>query len=70
MSSENFQDGHHGGHLDYWYGMLLAVLNLHVTLMPPNKFQLNLTWFGRRCCLKNFKMTTMVAIFDSGTERF
>ena len=26
--------------------------------------------FGRRCRLKNFKMATMAAILDIGTERF
>ena len=26
--------------------------------------------FGRRCCLKNFKMAVMADILDIGTERF
>ena len=26
--------------------------------------------FGRRCCLKNFKIAAMAAILDIGTERF
>ena len=26
--------------------------------------------FGRRCCLNNFKMATMPAILDIGTEQF
>ena len=43
MSFE-FQDGHHGGHLGYRSGMILAILNLYVTLMPPIKFQLNPTY--------------------------
>ena len=43
MSFEKFQDGHHGGHLGYWNGMILAILNLHVATMPP-KFQLNPTY--------------------------
>ena len=38
---EEFQDGHHGGHLGYQKGMILAILNLYVAIMPPTKFQLN-----------------------------
>ena len=55
-SLEEFQDGHHGCHLGYWNGTILAVLNLCVTMMPPIKFQLNRTGFRRRCRLNNFKM--------------
>ena len=44
MWFEEFQDGHHGGHLGYWNGTILAILNLCVTVMPPIKFQLNLTY--------------------------
>ena len=40
MSFEDFQDG---GHLRYRNEMILAVLNLHVALMPFTKFGLNLT---------------------------
>ena len=43
MSFEEFQDGHHGGHLEYGNVMILAILNLCVTVMPPIKFQLNQT---------------------------
>ena len=32
-----------GGHLGYRNGMILAILNLCVTVMPPIKFQLNWT---------------------------
>ena len=42
--SEDFQDGHHGGHLGYQNGMILAILNLYVALMPPIKFQLTPTY--------------------------
>ena len=38
MSFEEFQDG---GHLGYRNGTILAILNLHVTVMPPIKFRLN-----------------------------
>ena len=51
----------------YWNGTILAILNLCVTVMPPIKFQLNQTGF-RRCRLKNFKMVTLEAILDIGTE--
>ena len=43
MSFEEFQDGHRGGHLGYWNGMILAFLNLCVTVMLPIKFWLNPT---------------------------
>ena len=56
MSFEEFQDDHHGGHLGYRNGNILAILNLYNAPIPPIKFRLNLTWFGQRCHLKNFKM--------------
>ena len=40
MSFEEFQDGHCG----HWKGANLAFLNLHVSPMPPTKFQLNPTY--------------------------
>ena len=39
-----FQDCHHGSHLECRNGMNLAVLNLHVSPMPLIKFQLNQTY--------------------------
>ena len=66
MSFKEFQDGHRGGHLGYRNGIILAILNLCVTVMPPIKFQLN--WTGFRCRLKNFKMAALAAILDIGTE--
>ena len=44
MSFVASQDGHHGGHLGYRMGTILAILNLHVATMPPTKFQLNPTY--------------------------
>ena len=44
MSFEEFQDGHHGGHLGYRNGLILAILILYVTVTPPIKFQLNPTY--------------------------
>ena len=47
MSFQYFQAGHHGGHLGFRNWTNLAILNLHVTLMPPSKVEFNLT-----CCLE------------------
>ena len=44
MSFEEFQDGHHGGHLGYGNRMILAILNLYVAPMPSIKFPLNMTY--------------------------
>ena len=44
MLFEEFQDDGHGSHLGYRNGMILAILNLCVTLMLPIKFWLNLTY--------------------------
>ena len=44
MLFEEFQDGCRGGHLGYWNGTILAILNLYVAPMPPIKFWLNLTY--------------------------
>ena len=44
MSFEEFQVGGHGGHLGYWDGTILAILNLYITPMPPIKFPLNLIY--------------------------
>ena len=44
MSSEEFQDGRHGGHFGYRNQTILAILNLYVAQMPSIKFRLNLTY--------------------------
>ena len=44
ISFEEFQDGPRGGHLGYRKGMILAILNLCVTVMLPIKFWLNPTY--------------------------
>ena len=46
MSFEEFRDGHHGSHLAYQNGTILAILNLYNTPMLPIKFWLNLTGLG------------------------
>ena len=38
MSFEEFQVGRHSGHFGYRNGMILAILNLCVTVMPPSSF--------------------------------
>ena len=43
-SFEEFQDGHHSGHLGYQNRTILAILNLYNAPMPPIKFRLNLTY--------------------------
>ena len=59
MLFEKFQDGHHGSHLGYRNRMILAILNLYLTVMPPIKFQLNQTYgLG----------DVVAAILDIGTE--
>ena len=36
-----FQDGGHGGHLEFPIGTILATFDLQVTLMLPSKFGVN-----------------------------
>ena len=64
MSFEEFQDGHQGSHLGYQNVMILAILNLCVTVMPSIKFQLNQTVF-KRCRLKKFKMAARLPWWPS-----
>ena len=54
MSFQDFQAGQHGSHLRYWNKTNLAILNLHVTPMPPTKFGLNLT-FWEQIRLEDFQ---------------
>ena len=68
MWFKDFQDGHHGSHLGYQNGTILAILNLYGASIPSIKFRLNQTYSLGRGHLKNFKMTTMAAILDIGTD--
>ena len=43
-----------GGNLGCWNGTNLAVLNLHVSPMPPTKFQLNLTYLSGADVISRF----------------
>ena len=38
-SFEEYKDGCHGGHLGYWKGRILAILNLHVAMILSTKFR-------------------------------
>ena len=71
----DFQDGHHGGHLGFAIGTILATFDLQVTLMLPSKFGVN--WpFGSGEEAKidfqdgghgghhGFPIGTILAIFD------
>ena len=40
-SKKKFQDSGHGGHLGFPIRMILAIFDLHVTVMLSTKFQLN-----------------------------
>ena len=44
ITTEDYQDGHHGGLLGYRNKTILAILNFHVASMPPTKFWLNPTY--------------------------
>ena len=44
MSFEEFQETGYGGHLRYWNWMILAILKLHVAMIPSAKFQFNPTY--------------------------
>ena len=44
MWFEDFQDCRGGGHLTYRNETILAILNIHVPVMPPIKFGLNQTY--------------------------
>ena len=55
MWFEDFQDGHHGGHLGCRNRMILATLNLYVASLPPTKFGLNPTGFMIRMWFEDFQ---------------
>ena len=55
MSFEEFQNGPHGGNLGRWNGTNLAVLNLHASIMPPTKFQLNPTYIPEQMLFQDFQ---------------
>ena len=67
MWSEEFQDARHGGHLGYWNKMILAILNLNNTPMPPIKFKLNQTYrSGDFVCVEVLRPSQPNGIMSSG----
>ena len=68
----DFQDGHHGGHLGFPIGMILAVFDLQVTLLLPTRFQVKWTFGsgeeGKKLVFQDgysgFPIGTILAIFD------
>ena len=70
MSFEEFQDVRlAGSHLGYWNETIIAILNLcHCYASRQVSAQSDLG-FGRRRCLKNFKMATMEAILNIDRNR-
>ena len=69
MSFKEFQDGHSGGNLGYRNGTILAILSLCVTVMPPIKFQLELTVW-EEMSFEEFQDCRHAAILDIGMDRF
>ena len=68
-SEIDFQEGRHGGHLEFRIGTILAIFDLQVTQMLPNKFRAS--WpFGSAEAKNRFKVAPMVAILDFPLERF
>ena len=37
----DFQENHHGGHLGFLIGPILAIFDLHVTMILPTKFRVS-----------------------------
>ena len=71
----DFQDGCHGSHLGFPIGTILAIFDLHVTPMLPNKFGVNWPFSSekkRKLDFQNarhgghlgFPIGTILAIFD------
>ena len=54
IAFEEFQDSPHGSHIGCQNGTNLPVLNLHVSPMPPTKFQLNPTYLSRADVVSRF----------------
>ena len=68
----DFQDGHHGGHLGFLIGMILAIFDLQVTPMLPSKFGLSIQEKKQKIDFQDgchgshlgFPIGTILAIFD------
>ena len=68
MSLEEFQDGPHGGHFGYRKDFSNSESLYYYDASHQVLAQSELR-FGRRCRLKNFKMSAMAAVLEIGTER-
>ena len=55
LTIEDLQDGCCGGHHGYHNKMVLAILNLHVGLMPPIMFLLNQTSIWEQMRFEDFQ---------------
>ena len=72
MSFEEFQDGRRGMRPSWipdWSDLKNSESLCHCDAYYEVSARSDLQ-FGRRCRLKNFKMATMAAILDIGTEQF
>ena len=69
MLFEEFQDHHHGRHLEYWNWICNSESSFHPYVSHQVSAQSDLP-LGRRCDLNNFKMAVIVAILDIGTDDF
>ena len=65
-----FQDDCQGSHLGFQIGMILAIFDLHVTLMLPTKLQIKWPFSSGEEAKKKFKMATTAAILDFRSEQF
>ena len=64
----DFQDGDHGGHLEFPIGKILATFDLQVTQMLPTKFRVN--WHvGLGEEVKN-RFSSLAAILDLRSAQF
>ena len=52
---DQFLDGHHGGQLGYKNGMILVILNLNVSPMPPLSFGLIRLIVGKEMSFEDFQ---------------
>ena len=67
---KDFQNGHHGSHLGFPIGTILAIFDLQVTLINASYQVLSLlaSRFRRRSKIYIFKMASMAAILDFLSE--
>ena len=59
----DFQDGHHGGHLGFPIGIILAIFDLQVTPMLPTNFKVSWPFHSGGEVKNRFPIGTISAIF-------